>query len=43
MTSERIGRVCVFCGHPEVTNEHAYPDWLRNVLASIHESAGQPA
>jgi hypothetical protein len=26
------GRVCVFCGHDEVTNEHVFPQWLRDVL-----------
>ncbi|MDP1857209.1 MAG: hypothetical protein Q8K82_00980 [Gemmatimonadaceae bacterium] len=25
-------RACVFCGHPNVTNEHAFPLWLRKVV-----------
>lgn len=23
---------CVFCGHPETTNEHVFPQWLREVI-----------
>lgn len=32
-------RQCVFCGHPEVTKEHAFPKWLRKVVTdqeSLH-------
>jgi hypothetical protein len=34
MTPKPTGRVCVFCGKDEVTNEHVFAKWLRSVLGS---------
>lgn len=33
-------RVCGFCGDPDVTQEHVWADWLRNVILDSRAEGG---